>query len=187
MIEAIYLVTAFLTLAIALILAMRIMKIERQLASLSTQPIRSALEAPSEAGRPLAGLRIALAVKQDYPHPIFETLVKELLLSEDVAEVQIMTLDEAEALRSTWTPNSAGPELLICGEMVGNGYAEVYYRADFTCWAPDQAICTVLERPPNGDRPSNYAKELVTRLKGDLQKFVERDERRRAIRELHVD
>jgi len=75
-------------------------------------------------------------------------------------------------------------DIFISGTLTCNGYAEVYYQAEFTCFASGEAICTIIERPPGGDRPENLAMELVTKLSSKLDEFVRRNERRRAIDEL---
>src|SRR6202043_900529 len=100
-------------------------------------------------------------------HPVFASLLKELLLAEDVTDIAMLAPDQA----ADW---KAGADILISGDLVCNGYAEIYYTLEFTCSTPDQAICTLIEKPPHGDRPSNLAIELVTRLKAELEKLVTR-------------
>jgi hypothetical protein len=69
---------------------------------------------------------------------------------------------------------------------VCNGYAEIYYQADFSCSNAQHAICNLIEKPPHGDRPANLAMELVARIKTELEKRISRDERREAVRELNT-
>ena len=168
-------VTALLSLGISVVLAGRLLKLERRFQGHPQAPPQPLLEPPS---RPLQGLRIALAISQDHPHPVFAALLKELLLTEDVSDVTL--LEPNAGVKST----AEAPDILIAGDLVCNGYAEIYYTADFTCSTPNQPICTLIEKPPHGDRPSNLAIELVTRLKRELENLSNRTERRQAIREL---
>ena len=158
---------AVLSLVISIGLAFRVIRLELTRLPLpseagSPQPV-PLLEEPS----PLEGLRIALAVTQDHPHPIFEEMLKEQLLGEDVSEVRSLSSPEATTLPAGWPSSAEGPDILIQGALTCNGYAEVYYEADFTCSTSSQAIC-----------------RLIARLKGELTKQTNRDERRLAIREL---
>ena len=172
---------ALLSLATSAFLVRRVLELERRLQSLP-QPTLQPL--PEPLTRPLQGLRIALAITQDHPHPVFANLLKEQLLSEDVTDITLLTPAEATRLQTDWKQRTDGPDILIGGDIVCNSYAEIYYTADLTCSAADQAICNLIEKPPHGDRPSNLAIDLVARLKTELEKLVGRDDRRRAIREL---
>lgn len=172
---------AALGLAIALyrqlaILTARLDTAEHALNSLRQ---READDPPAlEAPKVLEGLRIALQVTQDHAHPVFANLLKDLLLKQDVAEVTFQT-QSVDDWRTTKTA-----DILISGSLTCNGYAEVYYQAEFTCYSASETICTLIERPPGGDRPENLALELTTELGDSLAKAIQRDERRRAIGEL---
>src|SRR5579862_7607367 len=171
-------IVALVSLAISVFLGLRVLQLERRLGTL---PPSTAQPLPEPPSRPLQGLRVALAITQDHPHPVFATLLKEQLLSEDVTDIAFLDTVEANALQADW---KNGPDILIAGDVVCNGYAEIYYTADFTCSTAVQPICTLIEKPPHGDRPSNLAIDLVARLKTEIEKLVSRDDRRRAIREL---
>src|ERR1700678_4105417 len=81
---------ALLSLIISLLVAYRLRGAEARLKAAETA-LRARAQDPSPelptAVSPLHGLRIALAVTQDHPHPIFSDLLKEALLREDVLEV----------------------------------------------------------------------------------------------------
>ena len=174
-------IVALISLAISVVLAGRVLQLERRLQSNPHSALLAVAEPPA---RPLQGLRVVLAITQDHAHPVFANLLKEQLLSEDVTDIILLTPAETAGLRSDWKQRADGPDLLIAGDIVCNGYAEIYYTADLTCSTADQAICNLTEKPPHGDRPSNLAIDLVARLKTELEKLVSRDERRQAIREL---
>ena len=109
----------------------------------------------------LAGLRVSLGIQQDHPHPVFEGLLREALLREEAV------VDDASALR-------------IEGEVVGNGYADVYFRAEITVMLGNETLFVLTDKPPHGDRPANLAAEVVQRLRDELAKR----ERQGALREL---
>jgi hypothetical protein len=176
-------IVALASLGVSLRLAARVHTLERRLAEGNrvTQlpaPAPASTQVPPQS--PLQGLRVALAVAQDAPHPVFATLLKEQFLKADVAEV--VSVPYAKGLRLD--PEVA--ELLVLGQVCCNGYAEIYFEADFTCYTAREAVCTVVERPPGGDRPGNLAIELVSRLSAKLEDLIARDERRRAVRELRL-
>lgn len=126
-------------------------------------------------------LRIVVAVDQDYTHPVFAHLLREVLFQEDAVDVRLITRDEAAAMRQDWP---ADIDLVIDGAIVCNGYAEVYYDAEFHCASPRGEVCTLIEKPPHGDRPMNLAIELSQRIARELQKSLVQGERRQALREL---
>lgn len=126
----------------------------------------------------MEGLRIALKIRQDHPHPIFANLLREQLLKEDVAEAVLLAESEDRPVAA---------DIFITGELTCNGYAEVYYRAELTAYAANEAICTLSEKPPDGARPTNLAIELVAMLNAKLSELISRSERRRALRELGVE
>jgi hypothetical protein len=99
----------------------------------------------------------------------------------------VWQLDAAEAsqLQAGWDQRSDAPDILVTGDLVCNGYAEIYYQAELACLSPHQEICRLTEKPAHGDRPANLAIEAVSKLESELDKLVSRHERRRAIRELH--
>jgi hypothetical protein len=166
MIEIIACVVAVASLGLSLVLARRVLQLEARL----QVPLPSSAPVLEESPSKLEGLRIAVAITQDHEHPVFANLLKEELLRRDVAEV--MFGDRGDF------------DLLITGSLVCNGYAEVYYQADLTCRNAHEPICTLVERPPHGDRPSNLALELATKIERELDKLLSRNERRLAIREL---
>jgi hypothetical protein len=171
-------VLALASMGVSLMLALRIKTLEDRLSV--PKPILDSppLQLPEPAApKPLEGLRIAVNIRQDHPNPIFANLVKEQLLLEDVAEVSFLATPD-------WQDSA---DILVRGNLLCNGYAEIYYQADIECLSPSEAICTLTEKPAHGDRPTNLAIELVSRLKFELEKLVSRNERRRAIRELHRD
>ncbi len=134
--------------------------------------------------RPMEALRVALAISQDHKYPVFANTLKEYLLSEDVADVAIVPPTEGKDNDSVWKER-VDLDILITGELVCNGYSDIYYRADFTCSSRKGAICTLIEKPPYGDRPGNLVIELVAKLKLEIAKSAQRGERSSAIRELH--
>jgi len=187
MLEVIAVVVAAAALAICAGLAVRFRELSRrlraaELALANSPSTGTALPEPPEP-RPLEGLRVGVAITQDHPHAPFADLLKEHLFAEDVSDISILSPEAAKALRANWTSDDA-PDILIAGEIACNGYAEVYYTADISCFTPQEAVCTVVERPPHGDRPVNLATGLISKLKQELDKIVGRDERRRAVREL---
>ncbi|MBC8066161.1 MAG: hypothetical protein H7Y17_15115 [Chlorobia bacterium] len=155
----------------------RIIAVEKALDSAKQLPVVT-----STPPRLLAGLRVALCVNQDHTHPVFATLLKDQLLAMVVSSVEILPSANVDKLKASWGDDSQ--DILIAGDLTCNGYAEIYFHADFTCYAPNETICTLIERPPHGDRPGNLAIELVDKLNVELEKLVERRERRLAIREL---
>jgi hypothetical protein len=137
-----------------------------------------------QATAPLQGVRIALAITQDHPNAVFVELLKDQLFAQDVTDIVVLTPTEATSFLEDWKTQLDAPEILISGNVICNGYTEIYYTAEFTCSNREQAICTLIEKPPQGDRPVNLAIELVARLKKELEKLISRNERRQAIREL---
>jgi len=129
---------------------------------------------------PLHGLHVVLAITQDHPNLPFVDLLKEQLFALDATDITVMQTTEISDIWSATNP----PDLLIKGNVLCNGYAEIYYEAEFSCSNPNGAICTLIEKPPHGDRPSNLALELITRIEKELKKMIGRDERRSALREL---
>lgn len=177
MVEVIAGVIAMASLALSLALAAKVQRLEARLriAEQSPAPAPSLPEPVPE--RPLEGLRVALVVEQDHSHPVFANLLKEQLLTEDV--------DSVVLLPANATPDWSASDILISGKLTCNGYAEIFYETDLTCFSPVEPICSLIERPPHGDRPINLAVELVAKLKVELAKLESRNERRRALRELH--
>jgi len=174
-------------LAISIALAVRVLKLEASVLALhdSQRRASSSLETgASDTPRPLEGLQIALAITQDHPHPIFADILSEHLLAEDVSVVHLLNPEQSQHLLSDWSDPENDPDILIEGDVHSNGYAEVYYTAELSCRSAGKTLCTLIEKPPHGDRPSNLALELVSRLKKELLKQTSRDERRTAIREL---
>lgn len=159
-------------------LTQRLNAVENVLREVANKSLPSSKAEPTP--NPLEGLRIAISVKQDHEHPIFANLLKDQLLKEDVGEVTFLTFDE----KGDWKQMESVANILVSGDITCNGYAEVYYAADLRCDTRDQAICTLIEKPPHGDRQGNLAIELVARLKTELEKHTTRDERRKAIQEL---
>ena len=186
MVEIIAVVVAIVSLVFSGVVLLRLFMVENRLHSINAIGAGNPTPALSQesSANPLSGLRIGLAISQDHSHPVFVDLLKEQLFKEDVTDISILTPGETRALQDSWKSRPNAPDIFIAGDVVCNGYAEVYYEAEFTCSTPEQAICTLIEKPPHGDRPSNLALELVTRLKAELQKVLERNERRSAIREL---
>ncbi len=160
---------ALASLAASLALAGRLRVLNERLAMLEGEPKRVPLERRKEEpwGRgfanPLAGLRVSLTIQQDHPHPVFASLLKETLLKEEAI------VDDNH------------PDLWIEGEIVGNGYADVYFRAEIAVSTGRESILTVSDKPPHGDRPANLAADIVRKLRDELDKR----EHRLAVRELH--
>lgn len=188
MFAIIVVLAVLISIGASLALAEQLRRLDRRLnrteLALDNPPTVSALPEP-EPSRPLEGLRIAISVTQDHTHPVFANLLKEQLLSEDATEITMLSREEANGLRANWKSQDHAPDLLIAGSLVCNGYSEIYYDADFTCFSPNQPICSLVQKPPHGDRPTNLAIELIAKLKTELEKLISRNERRRAIRELH--
>lgn len=166
MLAVLALVLAAASLGISLALAVRVRALterpvleERMVSAIEPGPLS-----------PLAGRLVAIQIEQDHPHSLFAGLVKEALLLED-AEV----VGEESA------------EIVVRGRIVCNGYADIYYEAEFACELGARPLCTLIERPPHGDRPGNLVLELIGRLKRELNKAVVRNERRDALRELQGD
>ncbi len=156
------LLLAALSLGASLALAGRLRVLSERLTVLERRPsVQEGLN-PLAAPSPLAGVRVALNVRQDYPNPVFVNLLKEALLREEAL------LEEER------------PDVRIAGEIVGNGYADVYYRADLAASVGDDVLFVLTERPPHGDRPANLALETGQRLKVEWAKR----ERQSALREL---
>jgi hypothetical protein len=169
---------ALASLGVSVMLAMRVRFLESRLAAPRSLLESAPLQLPEvSAIRPLDGLRIAVNIRQDHLNPIFANLLKEQLLLEEVAEVSFLA-------RPNWHDSA---DILIRGSLLCNGYAEIYFEADIECLSPNDSICSLSEKPAHGDRPTNLAIEVVSRLKFELEKLVSRSERRRAIRELHND
>ena len=166
MLETIACALALTSLGISVVLASRLRDLSDRVRSIESRPPppQAALPKPPS---PLDGLRVAIALTQDHPHPVFATLLKERLLGEG-AEI----VPEAEA------------DVLVRGAVVCNGYADVYFTADLAAQTPGAPLFTLVEKPPHGDRQGNLALELVTRLKAEWEKRSTRDERRAALREL---
>jgi hypothetical protein len=164
------------SLCVSVMLAMRIRELDARLRTslpVSDSPPLQLVERIEP--RPLEGLRIAVNIRQDHPSPVFANLLKEELLLEDVAEVSFLATPD-------WQDSA---DVLIRGNVLCNGYSEIYYQAEIECLGANETICAITEKPAHGDRPMNLAIEVVSRLKFELEKLVSRSERRRAIRELH--
>jgi len=177
------------SLMLVLVLVQRINVLTRQLeearralAALDRSATSPVLE--QAMAKPLEGLRVMLAVSQDHHHPVFARLLKERLLREDIIAVDEFGGSPADAV-DAWSGGRIDADLMIAGGLTCNGYAEVYYHAEFTCYAPTETVCTIVEKPSGGDRPENLAMEIVAQLGGKLDELVHRNERRRAIGELH--
>ncbi len=183
MLAVVALVVSVLALLGVAALAIRLRALEVPVAS---GPSSGQAEAPLVLvdESPLRALRFGLAIEQDLAHPVFSGLLKEQLLRCDVAELTDLTRAAAEGLVAAWPDSADSPDLLISGQLVCNGYAEVYYSADLICFGPSGPICTLVERPPHGDRPVNLAIELVARLSAELRKSYSRAERQSALQEL---
>jgi len=180
MFDIVIAIVAVAGLGTSLALAIRLRQLEERLSAALTSSRQGkgrSLPASADLPNPLQGQRIAIANTQDHAHPVFANLLKEQLLKEDVADAFILRPEEL----SSWSEKAA---ILISGRVVCNGYAEIYYEADFTCQTEKEPICTLIEKPPHGDRPGNLAIELVARLKTELEKSQGRQERRQAISEL---
>jgi len=129
----------------------------------------------------LQQLRVALAIDQDYSHPAFAGLLREMLFQEDVVEISQITRSQADSMKHSWPE---GIDLLIEGSVLCNGYAEVYYEAEFQCRTARGDLCTLIEKPPHGDRPMNLAIELIERIAREYRKSIDQGERRAALKEL---
>jgi hypothetical protein len=161
-------IVALCSLGVSAVLAFRFRALSDRLAAAERQLSERGAKSPvlAEVDRRCEGLRIALRVEQDHPHPIFVGLLKELFLREDA----VLGTNE--------------PDLLVTGRIVCNGYADVYYTAELTCLLREEPICVLIEKPPHGDRQENLARELVAKLTKELGKTVRRTERHAALREL---
>jgi hypothetical protein len=175
MLEVLALVMAGVSLGVSLLLALKV-------ASLSSRPLLAPVAPRLEPVAPaledltpsiLQGSRVALSITQDHPHPVFVDCLKEVLFQRDAADVVLVEAGKASDC-----------DLLIEGSVVCNGYANVYYEADLSCSEREQPICRLIEKPPHGDRPSNLALELVSRIEKELHSLSTRGERGRAVREL---
>ena len=183
MIEVVALVMAGLSLVVSLMVFAKVASLSNRPlaihASAALEPIPSALEEALPSV--LQGSKVGLSITQDHPHPVFVDCLKEALFKRDAADVILLgALDAAD-----WKAGPEAPDLLIQGSVVCNGYANVYYEADLTCSDREKAICRLIEKPPHGDRPSNLALELVSKIESEVKKLVRRGERGRAVRELN--
>lgn len=177
MLEIVAGVVALAGLAVSLALAAKVQRLEARLRIAEQSPAPAPALPEPMPERPLERLRIALSIEQDHSHPVFANLLKEQLLTEDVDSIVLLPTGAA--------PDWNATDILISGKLTCNGYAEIFYETDLTCFSPVEPICTVVQRPPHGDRPVNLAVELVAKLKVELEKLDSRIERRRALRELH--
>lgn len=171
------LVLAVLGLVVSALLTLRVRQLEDRIRVLSNpteiDPLPLAYN-DSFVANPLEGLRIALRIDQDHPLPVFANLLKEQLMEEDVGAVEVLTADG----------DDGDYDVLITGNVICNGYADIYYQANLNCHTRNREFLTLAEKPPHGDRPANLAIEILARMKDELQKTSERDERRNALREL---
>lgn len=154
--------------AVAIGLALRVRRLEERLASLTFPVVAPSLIAPEE--NVLQGLRIGVDVQQDHAHPVFAELLRDTLLGRDVADVILGRNDACDCV--------------LDGRVTCHGYSDVYFEADLTCTAPSGVLCTLIEKPPSGDRQENLALEIVSRLTKELEKSERRGERRAALKEL---
>jgi hypothetical protein len=76
--------------------------------------------------------------------------------------------------------------ILIRGEVVCNGYSDVYFLAKLSCMIGQEEVCAIVERPPDGDRQENLCLELVSKLSQNLEKLIRLNERKNALRELRA-
>jgi hypothetical protein len=164
MLEVVALAISAASLLAMLVLSTRIRALEQRQQELESHP-QASLPAPVEE-KPLAGQTVRLQIEQDHPSAPFAALLRDQLAREDVA----ITAENSD--------------LEIRGSVRCNGYADIYFGADLTCYQGSHPICTVLERPPHGDRPLNLATDLIARLKREIQKSEEHSERHRALKEL---
>jgi hypothetical protein len=151
-----------------LALARRVAMLEAMQQSLEQARNSAAPALENVEPKPLQGLSIALEIEQDHPHSPFVALLTRHLDQEDVLAVNL---------------GSRG-DIVIKGALSCNGYTDVYFSADISCFVKGDPICTVIERPPHGDRPINLSTELIAKLKRELLKVQDQTERRQAINEL---
>lgn len=154
--------------SVAIALAIRVRRLEECLASLVLPVPSPSLVAVEESV--LQGLRVAIDLQQDHAHPVFAELLRDTLLGRDVAEVILGRSDTCVCV--------------IDGHVTCHGYTDVYFEADLTCTAPSGVVCTLIEKPPSGDRQENLALEIVSRMVKELEKSERRGERRAALSEL---
>src|SRR4051794_4165278 len=109
MLELIVLVVAVSALGASLVLARLLIHVDSRLKSTEQMLASGARQALPGTGHdsfephPLEGLKIAVAINQDHKQAVFADLLKELLLSEDVAEVTMLRPAEAKGLEACWT------------------------------------------------------------------------------------
>lgn len=154
-------------------LADRVRYLERRCDALATV---ANLGEPSEgASSPLAGRGIWVDIQQDHPLPI----VADRLAAQ-------LSLRDAEVRTGISSEDVTGPsDGRIVGEILCNGYADVYYQAQISVWIGDELLMTLRSRPEGGDRPDNLAMELVAEIEEKLTTSERRTERQRALQELH--
>jgi hypothetical protein len=152
----------------------------RRLPTPSPAPLPVQPSLPEPVPSPLEGLGVVLAISQDHAHPVFVGELSEILRKLD-AEVSTIPSEQAAEYRRQWPMET---DLMISGHVVCNGYSEVYYRAELACFTPSDTICTVIDNPASGDRQSNLATELVSKIETEITKRVSRQERRLALKEL---
>ena len=167
MLTLLALALAVVALGLVAVLATRIGSLSRRIEAIQRQNPALPSRETVRADGPLQGLRIALSIGQDHPHPVFATLLKEALLREGA-------LVEPEPL------SPLGEGLAVNGTVVCNGYADVYFRAEILVVAGGETLLTVAEKPSHGDRQENLAREVVARLRTEWPKR----ERHGALREL---
>jgi hypothetical protein len=163
MLELVAIVLAMVALAAIITLAARVRVLEERQRQLESRPLQVLPEVAPE--KPLAGMCLSIQIDQDHPHAPFVTQLKDLLEREDVTLVE-----EGDSN--------------IRGSVSCNRYADVYFSAEISCTVEGETVCTIIERPPHGDRQANLAKEVVHRLKREVVKQRTHDERRNALREL---
>lgn len=137
-------------------------------ASVPVEAIPTLVELP--AATPLQGCTAWVEITQDLPQRVVQSLVVEAFLKEDVA----VASSEAES------------DLVVKGSVSCNGYSEIYYTAELSIYFRGSLLCSIIEKPPHGDRPSNLAFEVVDRIKREVEKGRSRGERLDAIRELNL-
>lgn len=164
MLELIAIVMAGASILGIVALAARLRALEDRQREIEARP-SMALPEPI-VDRPLAGLSISLRIEQDHPNAPFTDLLRREFEKEDAAVV------------------ASNEDVVIRGALACNGYADIYFTADISCYRNGEAICTVVERPPHGDRPINLATEIIARLKCEIKKIEEHSERHQAIKEL---
>jgi hypothetical protein len=133
---------------------------------------------------PLEGLRVGICVRQDHEHPTFVAILTEKLRSLD-ALIRLMTEDEAAALAKDWESIQDSPDVLIHGRLTCNGYSDVFYDSGFECTGRQGRLTTIIEKPAQGGRQFNLADNIIERLRLELTQSRTRDERQRALGELH--